>query len=98
MLGAHFAGSKVHLVIGMIEGKEPAALVAPLAASLETITVVPVPGFPCHPPKAFGATAASASDVSKAIDGLRDDGLPVLIAGSLYLAGEVLRINNEIPD
>jgi dihydrofolate synthase/folylpolyglutamate synthase len=98
MLGAHFAGHKVHLVIGMIEGKDPASLVAPLAASLETITVVPVPGFPCHPPEAFGATAASASDVSKAIDRLRDDGLPVLIAGSLYLAGEVLRLNDEIPD
>jgi len=98
MLGAHFAGHKVHLVIGMIEGKDPASLVAPLAASLETITVVPVPGFPCHPPESFGATAASASDVSKAIDRLRDDGLPVLIAGSLYLAGEVLRLNDEIPD
>jgi dihydrofolate synthase/folylpolyglutamate synthase len=27
-----------------------------------------------------------------------DDGLPVLIAGSLYLAGEVLRLNEELPD
>ena len=26
-----------------------------------------------------------------------DDGVPVLIAGSLYLAGEVLRLNNEVP-
>ena len=24
--------------------------------------------------------------------------LPILIAGSLYLAGEVLRLNDEIPD
>jgi folylpolyglutamate synthase/dihydropteroate synthase len=24
--------------------------------------------------------------------------LPILIAGSLYLAGEVLRLNQELPD
>ena len=31
------------------------------------------------------------------VDALPEDGLPVLIAGSLYLAGEVLRLNDEIP-
>jgi dihydrofolate synthase/folylpolyglutamate synthase len=30
--------------------------------------------------------------------GIPDDGLPVLIAGSLYLAGEVLRLNAQLPD
>lgn len=98
MLGAHFAGHKLHLVIGMIEGKEPSALIGPLAGSLEKITVVPVPNFPCHPPEAFGETVTSAPNVCEAIIETSDDGLPVLIAGSLYLAGEVLRLNDEIPD
>ncbi|NNK45417.1 MAG: bifunctional folylpolyglutamate synthase/dihydrofolate synthase [Altererythrobacter sp.] len=98
MLGAHFAGHKLHLVIGMIEGKEPSALIGPLAGSLEKITVVPVPNFPCHPPEAFGETVTSAPNVCEAIIETPDDGLPVLIAGSLYLAGEVLRLNDEIPD
>ena len=39
-----------------------------------------------------------ASDVAEALRGLPDDGLPVLIAGSLYLAGKVLAVNGEIPD
>lgn len=97
MLGAHFAGQKLHLVIGMIEGKDPAALTRPLAASLASITAVPVPAHECHPPEAFGPEAKPAPDVPVALAALPDDGLPVLIAGSLYLAGEVLRLNGEMP-
>jgi dihydrofolate synthase/folylpolyglutamate synthase len=29
---------------------------------------------------------------------LPEDGLPVLIAGSLYLAGAALKLNAELPD
>ena len=97
MLGAHFAGQKLHLVIGMIEGKDPAALTRPLAASLASITAVPVPAHDCHPLEAFGPEAKPAPDVPAALAVLPDDGLPVLIAGSLYLAGEVLRLNGEVP-
>jgi dihydrofolate synthase/folylpolyglutamate synthase len=98
MLGTHFYDQKLHLVIGMIEGKDPVALIKPLAPSLASITVVPVPGHKCHAPEAFGAAAGSAPDAPSALSGLPDDNLPVLIAGSLYLAGEVLRLNDEIPD
>jgi dihydrofolate synthase/folylpolyglutamate synthase len=36
--------------------------------------------------------------VETALKGLPDDRLPVLIAGSLYLAGKVLAANDEVPD
>lgn len=98
MLGAHFAGQRLHLVIGMIEGKDPASLIGPLDASLASITAVPVPGHDWHPPAAFGPNARPASDVPGALAMIPDDGLPILIAGSLYLAGEVLRLNDELPD
>lgn len=98
MLGAHFAGQRLHLVIGMIEGKDPAALTVPLAPTLASITAVPVPGHDWHPAEAFGPEAKPASDVPSAMAMIPDDGLPVLIAGSLYLAGEVLRLNDELPD
>ena len=39
-----------------------------------------------------------AADVADALSSLPDDGLPVLIAGSLYLAGKVLAANEEVPD
>jgi len=98
MLGEHFAGKRLHLVIGMIEGKDPAALTAPLAPGLASITAVPVPGHDWHPASAFGADARAAPDVPSALAMIPEEGLPVLIAGSLYLAGEVLRLNSERPD
>ena len=98
MIGAHFAGQRLHLVIGMIEGKDPASLIGPLGGSLASITAVPVPGHDWHPAEAFGPEASPAPDVQIALAMIPDDGLPVLIAGSLYLAGEVLRLNEELPD
>ena len=98
MLGEHFAGRRLHLVIGMLDAKDPAALAGPLAPGLASISVVPVPGHEWHPAAAFGARAAGKPDVATALADLPADGLPVLIAGSLYLAGEVLRLNAELPD
>jgi dihydrofolate synthase/folylpolyglutamate synthase len=98
MLGAHFAGQRLHLVIGMIEGKDPASLIGPLADSLASITAVPVPGHDWHPAHAFGPEARPAADLPAAMGMIPADGLPILIAGSLYLAGEVLRLNDELPD
>ena len=98
MLGAHFAGQRLHLVIGMIEGKVPGALTTPLGPMLASITAVPVPGHDWHPATAFGPQARPASDLPTAMAAIPDDGLPILIAGSLYLAGEALRLNDEVPD
>ncbi|OGS54278.1 MAG: hypothetical protein A3J40_05790 [Erythrobacter sp. RIFCSPHIGHO2_12_FULL_63_10] len=82
----------------MIAGKDPAALTRPLAGSIASLSAVPVPGQDCHPPQAFGPQARGFPDVPSALAALPDDALPVLIAGSLYLAGEVLRLNGEAPD
>lgn len=102
-LARHFAGSgaRIHLVIGMLANKNPAALLDPLHKWLQSVTVVPVPGHDCHAPSAFGAhpPPMPASDVTDALRHL--DVAPgdiVLIAGSLYLAGAVLRENGEAPD
>lgn len=97
-LASEFEGLMLHLVIGMLKAKDPAALIEPLAGSIASINTVPVPGHDHHEAAAFGPNASSAPDLSTALAALPDDGLPVLIAGSLYLAGEALRLNDEIPD
>ncbi|MEP0190745.1 MAG: folylpolyglutamate synthase/dihydrofolate synthase family protein [Erythrobacter sp.] len=97
MLGMHFSGQKVHLLIGMIEGKDPKSLIEPMHAVLESITAVPVTGRPSHNASAFGSNARDAKDLPTALAGLPDDGLPTLIGGSLYLAGEALKLNEEMP-
>ncbi len=97
-LGRHFAGERLHLILGMLDAKDPGALTKPLAGSIASLTVVPVPGHDSHPAGAFGLAASAATDVAAALAALPDDGLPVLVAGSLYLAGEVLRLNGTLPD
>ena len=104
-LSMHFRGhtTRIHLVIGMLANKNPAALVGPLADRLVSLTVVPVPGHADQPREAFELSLApepsSAPDVASALKSLDiTKGDIVLIAGSLYLAGTVLRENGELPD
>lgn len=102
-IGRFFAGGeRVHLVLGMLAGKDPSAILQPLAGRLASLSVIPVPGHESHDPAAFAAHASlpprAFDGVEAALQALTSDDLPVLIAGSLYLAGEVLRLNRELPD
>ena len=85
----------------MLANKDPGAIVAPLKGMLATISVVPAPGHEAHPPEAFAAHSdlpvRSFATVAEALSALPTEG-DILIAGSLYLAGEVLRLNRQIPD
>ena len=97
-IARYFAKSEpIHLIIGMLANKDPAAMLAPLLDRLASITTAPVPGHDSHPPAAFARTATGAESIEAALRSLSPEG-DVLIAGSLYLAGEVLRLNGEIPD
>ncbi|WP_100258929.1 bifunctional folylpolyglutamate synthase/dihydrofolate synthase [Qipengyuania seohaensis] len=89
---------ELHLVLGMLDNKDPRALIEPFGNRARSLTIVPVPGHETHPLSAFGKGARSAADIEEALRELPADEYPVLIAGSLYLAGEVLRLNDELPD
>jgi dihydrofolate synthase/folylpolyglutamate synthase len=102
VIARHFAQERpLHLIIGMLANKDPAAIVAPLAGRLASLTVVPIPGHEAHPAQAFAGEAGlpvrAADDLASALRGLDGAG-DVLIAGSLYLAGDVLRLNDEVPE
>jgi dihydrofolate synthase / folylpolyglutamate synthase len=97
-IGRHFAGRRLHLVIGMLANRYPQAIIDPLQGRLASITAVPIEGSESHGAEAYEGRAEWAPDVAAALRQLPDDGLPVLIAGSLYLAGKVLAANGEIPD
>ncbi|BDI61402.1 bifunctional folylpolyglutamate synthase/dihydrofolate synthase [Qipengyuania nanhaisediminis] len=87
-----------HLVIGMLDNKDPRALIEPLADRTRSIQVVPVPGHDAHRAEVFGSSAIARVDLADAFAHLPADDAPVLVTGSLYLAGEALRLNREIPD
>jgi dihydrofolate synthase/folylpolyglutamate synthase len=90
-----------HLITGMLTSKDPAAIVAPLRGKLISLSVVPAPGHEAHRPEDFARytdlPVRSFPDAPAALAALPPQG-DVLIAGSLYLAGEVLRLNREFPD
>jgi dihydrofolate synthase/folylpolyglutamate synthase len=101
-IARHLAGQPpVHVVIGMLANKDPAAILGPLGDRALSVTIVPAPGHAAHSPEAFAPFSAvplsSAPDVAAALAALPPGG-DVLITGSLYLAGDVLRRNHEIPD
>ncbi|WP_164114413.1 folylpolyglutamate synthase/dihydrofolate synthase family protein [Sphingorhabdus sp. Alg239-R122] len=107
VLGVHFdeLDAPVHLVLGMLSNKDPAAMIAPLLPRLKSIHHVPVPNHDYHSPEAFMASTAKAGlevqadeDVAVALAAITPaHGDHILIAGSLYLAGAVLKANRQLP-
>lgn len=101
-IARHLEGQPpVHLIMGMLASKEPSAILKPLGTHALSISVVPAPGHDAHKPEDFAPFTAlpvrSFATVPEALAALPAEG-DVLIAGSLYLAGEVLRLNREVPD
>jgi dihydrofolate synthase/folylpolyglutamate synthase len=101
-------GDPVDVIIGMLANKDAAGFLAPFASKLASIQAVPVPGYEHHAPIAlcelartqFGlAEAETADSIEQAIDRIaaRGAAADLLICGSLYLAGAVLRANGEMP-
>ena len=92
-----------HLICGMLNTKDVAGYMAPLAGVAESLTAVAIPGEANTLPaqttaaaaRAAGLPAGTAADASAAVGALAaaHPGARLLICGSLYLAGRVLREN-----
>ncbi|MDB5695758.1 MAG: folylpolyglutamate synthase [Sphingomonas bacterium] len=96
-------GRATTLVLGMLANKDAAGVLAALAPAVSQVIAVPTPGHTHHAPEYLASLArnarlpaAIAPDLSAAV--AQADTPVVLIAGSLYLAGEALRLNDELPD
>ncbi|MEW4447718.1 folylpolyglutamate synthase/dihydrofolate synthase family protein [Qipengyuania sp. JC766] len=96
-LAAHFGDARLHLILGMQKVKDAQGIVEPLTRNIATLTTVPIAGYETHGPEVRDG-ATKANSVAEAMDALPADGLPVLVAGSLYLAGNVLRMTNSLPE
>ncbi|MEO1044842.1 MAG: folylpolyglutamate synthase/dihydrofolate synthase family protein [Pseudomonadota bacterium] len=97
---------KIHLVLGMLANKDAEMMINALAPHINRFTAIPVNGHACHAADALKAMAelaevaevAIADDVAVALDHSDNPANELtLIAGSLYLAGDVLRLNDELP-
>ena len=88
-------------ICGMLNTKDVAGFMAPLAGHLAGLTAVSIPGEANTLPaettaaaaRAAGITATTAPDVAAALSAIPTDAR-VLICGSLYRAGSILREGN----
>jgi dihydrofolate synthase/folylpolyglutamate synthase len=103
------AGRPFHIVFGLLAAKDAAGVLKPFAGRSLDLHAIPVPGHVHHPPAELTLTARSLGLAARADDGVapalgwiarhadRDNPPVVLILGSLYLAGEVLKANEQAP-
>jgi dihydrofolate synthase/folylpolyglutamate synthase len=102
-------GPPVHVIIGMLMNKDALGFLTPFAHKIESLFAVPIAGHEHHDPKDLCdwaqnsfkiAKAHHANSVTDAIEQLAglQASAHILICGSLYLAGEVLRANDQVPD
>ena len=92
-----------HLICGMLNTKDIGGYLRPLAAQADSLTAVSIPGekntLPAEETRdaalKAGLQATTAPSVQAALDAIvaRDRSARVLICGSLYLAGQVLKEN-----
>ena len=101
-LGEIARGRPVELVVGMLETKDSSRFLAPMQGRVRRLHAVPVPDEPLgrdpaaivEAATALGIDAAAAASTEAAIAriaGTTETPCVVLICGSLYLAGHLLR-------
>lgn len=91
------ARGPMHLILGILAGKDAAAIIEALAPHALSLTFVPIPDHDAHSPADLAArfNGRAAASLEEALAELP---APRLIAGSLYLAGTALALNGERPD
>ncbi|HEV7263955.1 MAG TPA: folylpolyglutamate synthase/dihydrofolate synthase family protein [Falsiroseomonas sp.] len=101
-LAEAFADRPAHVLVGMKGGKQAAAFLRPIIPRATTLWAVQEPGQHLALPveaiiEASGGAARPGGTVEQALRALPKDGPParVLICGSLYLAGEVLKLDGD---
>ena len=100
---ARMATRPTHLVLGMLNTKDIAGYLRPVAGQAKTLTAVSIPGeantLTAEQTQTAARAAGIATDTADTVLGAvqriaaADPGARILICGSLYLAGAVLREN-----
>ncbi|MES2289986.1 MAG: folylpolyglutamate synthase/dihydrofolate synthase family protein [Pseudomonadota bacterium] len=99
VLADELARRPMHLILGILANKDADGILNALAPHALSLTFVDVPDHDSHDPvmlvETWGGHAAASLETAL-------DAIPVgqdrLIVGSLYLAGEALRLNGSLPE
>jgi len=92
-------GRPIRLIVGMKETKDATTYFRPFVGIAASVTTIPIPDETHYPPEGLAAVArglgietTTATDAREALERV-PPGSRVLICGSLYLAGRILRDN-----
>jgi len=110
-VAASWGDQPLHLIVGMLDTKDQGGFLAPLLARAASLSVVSVPDTPTGvPPRVLadrartvappGVAVQERDDVTQALGVLAETAegpARVLVCGSLYLVGAVLRDNGTPP-
>jgi dihydrofolate synthase/folylpolyglutamate synthase len=108
-LATHFKkalppGERMTVLIGMLANKDVAGFLEPLWPMIAALHSVPVKGHAHHGGEVFaelamkqGIAHSHHASLTEAITAIQTDDAPLLITGTLYLAGEVLDANGQAP-
>ena len=98
-----FEGRPMRLVFASLATKDPQGMLEPFKDVAERVHMVPIPDHACFAPDDLVEIAGNAGLTAEAHDSVEDalaaipGDAPVLIFGSLYLAGVVLAANDQVP-
>lgn len=103
------SGPPVHVIIGMLKNKDALGFLKPFAHKIASLLAVPIEGHEHHDPadlcqlardslKIFDARPSDNVTASMKVLASNRGPKNILVCGSLYLAGEVLRANDQVPD
>jgi dihydrofolate synthase / folylpolyglutamate synthase len=97
VLATELGANPRHLILGILANKDADGIIAPLAPHALGLTFISVPHHDSHDPSTLAARwgGKAANNLPEALAAIDDN---ILIVGSLYLAGEALRRNGELPD
>ncbi|MDB5713757.1 MAG: bifunctional folylpolyglutamate synthase/dihydrofolate synthase [Sphingomonadales bacterium] len=88
-----------HLIVGILANKDAENILAALAPHALSLTFIEVPNHPSADTAALAKRwrGTACKSLESALARFKDPS-DVLIVGSLYLAGEALRLNHQLPD
>jgi dihydrofolate synthase/folylpolyglutamate synthase len=97
-------GRPLHVVFASLATKDPPGMLQPFAGIAHHVLTVPIGDHASFAPAELAEIAAELGFSADAYDSVEEalvavpQGVPVLIFGSLYLAGQVLAANGQFPD
>ncbi len=97
-------GKPLHVVFASLASKDPPGMLEPFKGLVERVHTVPIGSHASFAPGGLVDIAGGLGFAAQAHDSFQDalaaipDEARVLIFGSLYLAGEVLAANDQVPD